>query len=304
MSAQRIGYLCVTMAALCWAASGAAAKNILEGGISPSALVQVRVTLASLLLGGYFGLFRRDLLTIRVGDVWLMAAIGVLMASVQFTYFFTISQMNVMAAVLLQYLAPFFVAMYAICCWGERFALYKIVSLVLAFAGCYLVVGGYNIELVQMHFWGIIGGLSAAVCYAAYALVGEKVMHRYRPWTAAFYALLVSAVVWNVIYPPLDFLTAPYDGRQWAHIVFVVLVGTIAPFGLYFVGVNYIRSTRAMITASLEPLASGVAAYLYLGEKATLPQALGALLVIIAIALLQLYQEKDPLAPAVIRQTK
>lgn len=294
----------MTMAALCWAASGAAAKNLLQGSITPSALVQVRVTFASLILAVFFGLFRRDLLAIRLADVWLVAIIGILMASVQFTYFFTISQMNVMLAVLLQYLAPFFVAVYAVCWWGEKFALYKVVSLVLAFAGCYLVVGGYDLEMLHMHFWGIIGGLSSAVCYAAYALVGEKVMHRYRPWTAAAYALLVSAVVWNIIYPPLDFMQAGHDIAAWGHIAFIVIVGTIAPFGLYFVGINYIRSTRAMITATLEPLASGLVAYLYLGEKVTLLQGTGAALVIVAIALLQLYQEKDSLAPAVVRQAK
>jgi len=292
------------MAALCWAASGAAAKNLLQGSITPSALVQVRVTFASLILAVFFGLFRRNLLAIRLADVWLVAIIGILMASVQFTYFFTISQMNVMLAVLLQYLAPFFVAVYAVCWWGEKFALYKVVSLVLAFAGCYLVVGGYDLEMLHMHFWGIIGGLSSAVCYAAYALVGEKVMHRYRPWTAAAYALLVSAVVWNIIYPPLDFMQAGHDIAAWGHIAFIVIVGTIAPFGLYFVGINYIRSTRAMITATLEPLASGLVAYLYLGEKVTLLQGTGAALVIVAIALLQLYQEKDSLAPAVVRQAK
>ncbi len=304
MRSQQIGYLCVTTAALCWAASGAAAKSVLQGGLTPSALVQVRVTVASLLLGLFFLFFRRDLLVVRLADLPLISAIGMLMASVQFTYFFTISQMNVMSAVLLQYLAPFFVAMYAVCCWGERLAIYKVVSLVLAFGGCYLVVGGYDVAIFQMNFWGIIGGLSAAVCYAAYALVGEKVMHRYNPWTATFYALLISAIVWNIIYPPLDFMDAGYSLGAWEHIVFVIIVGTIAPFGLYFVGINYVRSTRAMITATLEPLASGVVAYLYLGETVTLLQALGAAVVIAAIVLLQVYQEKDPLTPAIIRQGK
>lgn len=74
-------------------------------------------------------------------------------------------------------------------CWGERLALYKIISLVFAFAGCYLVVGGYDLEMLEMNLWGIVGGLSAAVCYAAYALVGEKVMHRYPPGLPHFMPL-------------------------------------------------------------------------------------------------------------------
>lgn len=110
--------------------------------------------------------------------------------------------------------------------------------------------------------------------------------------------------MWNVIYQPFEFVRADYNITEWGHIAFVVVLGTLAPFGLYFVGINYIRSTRAMITATLEPMASCIIAYFYLGEKVTLLQGVGAAIMIAAIMLLQLYQEKDPLAPAVIRQQR
>lgn len=292
----------MTCAALCWAASGSAAKVLLIGPMTPAALVQVRVTLASAILGVFFLFFRPDLLRIRRKDLWLLGSVGILMALVQFTYFFTISLMHVMSAVLLQYLAPIFVALYAVIFWRENLTAYKFGALVLALGGCYLVVGGYDFEILRMNHWGIIGGLASAVCYGAYALVGEKLMHVYRPWTVAFYALLVSTCIWNVAHSPLGFLTAHYTVSDWVYILFVVLVGTIAPFGLYFVGINYIRSTQAMITATLEPVASGIIAYVYLNEHATNLQILGALLVVAGIILIQLRQEKDTLAPEIVRR--
>lgn len=176
------GYLCVIVAAIMWASSGNAGKALFQGGMTPFELVQVRVTLAGLILGTIFALFRRDLFRIRPKDIgYLFLLGGVGMAMVQFTYLYTISKIQVMAAILLQYLAPILVAFYSILFWGERLTAAKVVGLVLAMTGCYLVVGGYNLELLHMNRFGIIGGLSAGVCFAAYALLGERTMHSYSP---------------------------------------------------------------------------------------------------------------------------
>ncbi|MEE9418908.1 MAG: hypothetical protein V3W43_05490 [Desulfatiglandaceae bacterium] len=36
--------------------------------------------------------------------------------------------------------------------------------------------------------------------------------------------------------------------------LYISVLGTVIPFGLFFVGVNLIRSTRASIAATLEPM--------------------------------------------------
>jgi drug/metabolite transporter (DMT)-like permease len=142
----------------------------------------------------------------------------------------------------------------------------------------------------------------SAIGFAAYALFGEKVMQRYSPWTVVFYALLFAAVTWHLLYTPFNYLYTPYDLVQWAGLLYVVVMGTIMPFGLYFVGVNYIRSTRATIAATLEPIAAGFMAYFALGEKLEPLQLLGAALIIGAIVLLQLEKGQDELTPALIRE--
>jgi drug/metabolite transporter (DMT)-like permease len=88
---------------------------------------------------------------------------------------------------------------------------------------------------------------------------------------------------------------------QWAWIFYIAVAGTILPFGLYLTGINFIRSTRASITATLEPISAGFIAFFALGEAMEPLQMLGGALVITAVAVLQLSQEQDEMAPALIR---
>jgi drug/metabolite transporter (DMT)-like permease len=296
------GYLCVIAAAIMWASSGTAGKALFQGGMSPLELVQIRVTLSTALLFAAIGFSAKGLLRIRIKDLgYFLLLGGVSMAGVQVFYFYAISKIQVAAAILLQYMAPILVALFSICFWRERFTVTMVAALVLAFSGCYLVAGGYNLQLLQMNRLGIIGGLAAAVCFAGYTLLGERVMHRYRPWTVLFYALAFSALTWHILYPPFHYIGAGFTLTQWVWILYISVVGTIIPFGLFFVGINYIRSTRASITATLEPISAGFMAFFLLGEAMELLQVLGGGLVIGAIVLLQVKREQGKMAPELIR---
>ena len=299
------GYVCVVLAALMWASSGTAGKALFEAGMTPFQLVQIRVTLSTIILAASFVIYDRQLFRIRIKDFgYFLLLGGICMTMVQGGYFYAISKIQVAAAILLEYLAPILVAIFSICFWKERLTLSKVVALLLAFGGCYLVVGGYSLHLFLLNGMGIVGGLTAAVGFAGYTLLGERGMHRYGPWTVFFYAVAYSAIVWHILHPPFHYLGAGFDWLQWAWILYITIVGTIFPFGLYFIGVNYIRSTRAMITANLEPISAGFMAFLFLGETMEFLQILGGILVIGAILLLQVQQEEDEMTPVLIRNQK
>ena len=297
------GYLFVVAAAIMWAISGTTGKALFGTGITPFEVVQVRATFGSLLLAIVFAVRFRHLFRIRLADIGYFIFLGsVVTALVHLTYFYAISKLQVAAAILLQYMGPIFVALFSMVFWNERPSGVKLISLSLSFVGCYLVMGGYNLQLLHMNRIGIFWGLAAAVCFAAYSLLGERFMHRYRPWTVLFYTLVFAAFSWHIFYSPFHYLRAGYTANQWAGLCYISVFGTAAPFGLYFVGVNYIRSTRAAITAYLEPISAGFIAYLFLGETLEPLQILGAVLVIGAIVLLQLRSEQDEMTPEMIRK--
>jgi drug/metabolite transporter (DMT)-like permease len=303
-SSSAKGYLCVITAALMWASSGTAGKALFDAGMSPFDLVQIRVTLAAAILFLAY-LIVSGIFYIRPKDIpFFLFLGGVVMAAVTGSYLYTISKIQVAAAILIQYLAPIFVAIFSMVFWKEQPTFVKITALFLAFGGCFLVVGGYNLDLLKMNLLGILGGLISAIAFAGYSLLGERAMHRYKPWTVLFYALAFAALTWHVFYSPFTYLTAGYSLAQWGWIFYISIVGTILPFGLFFVGINYIRSTRASITATLEPIFAGFLAFLLLGERLLLLQMIGGSMVILAIILLQLQQKHDELAPALIRAQK
>ncbi|RPJ18332.1 MAG: EamA family transporter, partial [Desulfobacteraceae bacterium] len=106
----RVGYLYVIIAALFWAISGSSSKFLFNSGVTPFQLVQLRLTISAGLLFLVLLIRRRDLMRIKKGDFFYFVFFGaVIMAAVQFTYLFTISKINVAAAILLQYLAPAFI---------------------------------------------------------------------------------------------------------------------------------------------------------------------------------------------------
>ncbi len=296
------GYIFVVCAALLWGVSGSSAKYLFHSGVTAFQLVQLRLTIASLGLGLFLAIRNRRLLVIRRKDIGYFALFGIAgMAAVQFTYLYAISKIQVAAAILLQYLAPSMIVLHSVIFMKETLSRVNLTALIGATVGCYLVVGAYNLDLLGMNLAGIISGLLSAVSFAWYSIHGEYGMRRYSPWTVLFYALVFAAVVWNIIHLPLESFMHAWAPRQWLWILYIGIFGTLLPFGLYLEGINLIRSTRASITATLEPITAGVLSYIFLNESMDAPQLIGAVLVIASVILLQLRKEYDEKAPGLIR---
>ncbi len=306
----RRGYLYVVAAALMWAISGPCAKYLMVHGVTPFELVQLRLTIGIALLfvwllarhPALLGIARRDLLYF-----FLLGTTG--MAMVQFTYLVAISKIKVAAAVLLQYLAPVLITLYSVLAARDSLTRATLVAVSGATLGCYLVVGGYNLDILAMNREGLFYGFAAAIAFAWYSIFGEKGMHRYHPWTVLFYAIFFAALFWNcaglfwdAAPGPLEAFSHPYSAATWGFILYIAVMGTIVPFGLYFEAISLIRSTRASIAATLEPISAAAVSYFFLGEALAPLQLLGGALVIAAVIILQLRREVDTKTPDLIRQ--
>jgi drug/metabolite transporter, DME family len=302
-TSNRLGYLFVILAATCWAAAAAAAKFLFNSGITPFQLVQLRITTAVVFLFLWLVWRHRSLLRINRRDVAYFFMLGTFgMATINITYLYAISKLNVAAALILEYLAPVIIAVYTVVFQRERLSAWTTAAMLAALAGSYLAVGGYRLEFLQLNMAGIASGIGAACAFAWWSLYGEYGMRRYNPWTVLFYAFLVAAVEWNLLHPPLEAFRHAYSPATWGWVLFVAIIGAILPFGLYYEGINRIRATRASITSTIEPILGGVLSFIFLGESMEALQIAGGMIVIAAIVLLQLRQESDVKAPAVIRK--
>jgi drug/metabolite transporter (DMT)-like permease len=298
----RLGYIYVMIAALLWAVSGSSSKFLFNSGVTPFQLVQLRLTISAGLLFLVLLIWRRNLMRIEKGDFFYFVFFGaVVMAAVQFTYLFTISKINVAAAILIQYLAPVFIAVYSFVFAKEKPGIITVLSIAGAVTGCYLVVGAYNLNLFSLNKTGIISGILSAVAFAWYSVQGEYGMRRYNPVTVLFFALLFAAITWNTLHPPLEAFFHTRSLIEWGMIIYIGIFGTVIPFGFYFQGINLIRSTRASITGTLEPITAAAISYFFLNEILEPWQIAGGIMVIASIILLKFRVESDDKRPDLIR---
>ncbi len=290
----KIGYAYVVLAALLWAVSGSAAKFLFHQGISAFELVQLRITTSAFVLLLFFALRSPSLLRIEKRDIPYFMILGcVAMAAVQYTYLLAISKINVAAAILLQYLAPGFIAVYTVVIAREKVELLTIGAVVMATIGCYLVVGAYQMDVFSLNRTGIVSGIFSAVFFAWYSIQGEYGMRKYSAWTVLTYAMLFAALSWNIFYPPVTDYARSYSPAEWFWIFYIAVMGTAMPFGLYLKGVAYIRSTKASITATLEPITAGIISYIFLNEVMEPLQMGGGVLVIASIIALQIHRPRQ-----------
>ena len=70
------------------------------------------------------------------------------------------------------------------------------------------------------------------------------------------------------------------------------LVSVLAPFSLYFAGLQHLEPTRAIVVSCLEPVFSIVIAAVTLGEVMRPLQTVGIVLVLVAIVVVQLPDRK------------
>jgi drug/metabolite transporter (DMT)-like permease len=287
------GYLYIFVGASLWGVSSVVAKSLFNTGLPPAQLVLVRLTLSTLVLLAILLFSDRKQLIIAGRDLPYFLVFGFVgVAGVQYTYYFTISKINVGPGVLIQYLAPIWITLYAFFFQKEPATRWKIFSLLLAILGCYLVMGGYQIDLFSLNRIGMVSGVVSSLFFAFYSLYGEKGLKRYGPWTIILYGFGFGALFYWIVASPLNVLTANYSLNIWLAFLFIAIFSTLIPFGFYFKGIERVRATRASIASTWEPVVAGLTAYLALGEVLDPLQVAGGIAVIVAVILLQIGKEK------------
>ena len=294
------GYLYILIGTTLWGVSSVVAKSLFIIGLPPVELVQIRLTLAALALLLILLVFNRNRIVISFKDLPYFLVLGFIgVAGVQFTYYYTISQIQVGPAVLIQYLSPVWIALYAFRFQKEPFTKGKIVALLFALLGCYFTVGGYRIDLLRLNRAGIVSGLVSSLFFSFYALYGEKGLKKYDPWTLILYGFGFGAFFYWVIISPVRIIHGGYSFKIWMAFLYIAIFSTLIPFGLYLKGIERVRATRASIAATWEPVVAGMTAYFVLGEVLLPLQVLGGIGVIAAIVLLQIAKEKTFLSSAI-----
>ncbi len=302
-----LGLGLVVLGALLFVQNAGVSRVALRAGVDPAELTTLRVTGTAVVLVLVAALFRRDALRPPGGRLGLLLVVNGLVgvAALQWTYFVAIDRLPVGMALLLEYQAPILVALWARFVQRERVRPRLWVGLALAWTGLAAATGvwrGLTFDVV-----GVLGGLGAAVCFATYFLIGEHGVGRLDPLRVIVWSFLVAAVGLNVVRPldgaRLDLLDdrvsllgrlADHTAPLWAVLAWIVVVGTVLPFGVALLALRHLPATTVTMVAMLEPIGVGALGWVWFGETLDAVALVGGVAVVAGIVLAQTARRPAP----------
>jgi drug/metabolite transporter (DMT)-like permease len=290
-----LGYALIAAAATLFGINGSVAKLVIESGLAADRLTEIRCAGAVVGLALLAVAKRPAELRAHRRELVFLAVFGICgVALVQWTYFVAIGRLHVGVALVLQYVAPLVVALFARFVYHEHVRRRIWISLALSLAGLTLVVqlwSGLTLDGV-----GLAAGLGAMLSFALYLLMAERGVRRRGSVPLLAWGFFFATLFWTVVLPWWSFPVSELSDRistlgghppAWVLVGWVIVLGTIVPFALLVSALRHVSATRAGIVAMLEPVAGTIVAWLWLGETLAASQLVGAGFVLVAIAIAQ-----------------
>jgi drug/metabolite transporter (DMT)-like permease len=296
----RLGYAMAASAALLWGINGAVSKTILATGLSSERLAQVRSLGAAAGLAAVLALLAPGRLRLTKPELPYIVFFGTVgLALVQWFYFLAIHRLAIGIALLIEYLAPLLVALWARFVYRDSIRRRIWVALALALTGLALIVNVFG-GASSLSTTGVAFAFAGALAYATYVLLAEHVVGGRDPVSLLAWGFLFASIFWSVFapwwsFPPhaltrttsllghLDSLHLPV----WVLAAWMIVLGTIIPFFLLVSALRHLSASRVAIVAMLEPVAGAFVAWAWLAESLDTVQVIGAAIVLVGIVLAQ-----------------
>jgi len=218
------------------------------------------------------------------GREWLLlAGLGLAMCGSSVFYFFGILHTSVAKAVLLNYTAPIYVAIFAPVVLKEKNSSQAWLAVIIGLVGIALIADPRKlIQTRSEEFAGIVSSLASGFSFSGVFLIGRKLSGRLTAiaktmWGGLFMALVL--IPWAFVAP---------DARFLKNLPFLVLIGTISmaiPFTLLYKGQHYISAQVSSTAALFEPVCGVAIGYLVYHEHLTTAGIVGAVAVLVSIVL-------------------
>jgi drug/metabolite transporter (DMT)-like permease len=170
----------------------------------------------------------------------------------------------------------------------KKFPKLELLCTVIIILGTILASNLLNVNNIGYSLKGIALASGAAVLYTIYVLATSKLGNNFPMLEKSALMTTGSAIMILAINFPSIIVSAHFDLGLLKWGTFLALFGTIIPPLCFTFGMPKIGPGLSAILLTMELPAVVICAYLILGEKVTLPQILGILIMILAIVYLNL----------------
>jgi drug/metabolite transporter (DMT)-like permease len=261
------------------------AKQAYATGASVVTLLSIRFVLAAALVWALAAARGLRLPSRRV--VISCLALGAFGYAAQAGLFFgALTHIDASLTSLLLYLYPLLVFLGAVVMGRERVTGRRVGALALASAGAVLVLMGGSLGALDGA--GVTMALGAAVVYAAYILVADRIVGAVDAFLMAALVTTGAAASTLVVGAGSGSLDLHFAAAGWGWIAAMALGSTVLGVSAFFVGLRAVGPATASIVSTAEPAVTVALAMLVYGEALGASQLAGGVLVLGAVVILQL----------------
>ena len=280
--------IAILLAGIFWGMIGLFTRNLSAAGMTSAGVLIVRSGGCALLFAGWALLRDRKLFRFRWKDAWLLGLFGLITFFFTYCYYQSIDLGSLSMACTLMYSAPVFVMVMSLFFFGERFSRRKLLALLCAVAGCALVSGVLEGN-ASAGAAGIVYGLLAGIGYASYSVCIKALSNRgVDTLTLNVWGWIVCTALGLLVWGPGPAAPMLESGKNALLSVGLIVISGFLPALLYSLGLRGEEAGKGAVMASVEPVMASLMGLAAFGEVPTPLGIVGVLLVLAAVALLNL----------------
>jgi drug/metabolite transporter (DMT)-like permease len=278
--------LLTLLASALWGTSFVAVKFGLED-LDAYWFLQWRLTVAAILLLLLFGRRPEVWSYLRRPRIWNL---GILMTGAYVFQFVGMQYTTASAAAFLVNFGIVFVALLSYIALGETFGRRKVIGLVVAILGVYLLTTGGVWVWSWQDLRGDVLVLLSGLFWAGFTVVNKTVVTESETTAIPVTTAVVFLSTWMVL--PFAFLLCQLPARlEWHQagvIAYLAFFCTVLPFLFWLAGLRHLTPTVSAAVLLAEPVFASLFAFLLLRETMALSQWFGAALILVAIGLVSI----------------
>lgn len=299
---QTRGYLIALIGTFIWSTTAILIRHLTnQWHLPPIVLAFWRDFFVFLILSLVLWFSRRSLLFTSRPTFLYLLVYGLVLAVFNFTWTLSVYYNGAAVSTVLAYSSAAFTAVLGWRFLDERLGGAKILAVAFSLIGCVLVSGAASVSAWALNPLGIVTGLISGIAFAIYSLFGRQASRRGIPsMTTLTYTFGTAAgflLLFNIIEIPgysgirhLFWLGSSLAG--WGFLFLLAIGPTIGGYGLYTVSLGYLPASVANLIATLEPALTAIQAYLFLGERMTLAQLTGSILILGGVVFLRWSEQR------------
>lgn len=292
----KISVIMILAAGSLWGATGIFVRNLTELGLASMEIVEVKSIITAIFVILFLIFYNKSLLKVKLKDLWCFIGTGILsLLLFNLFYFQAMTLTSLSVAVSLLYTSPVFVMIFSVLIFKECLTKRKVFAVISAFVGCVLVTGALTGN-ATLSATGLVFGLGAGLCFALYSIFSRFALNKnYHPFTITAYTFIFTSLG-GALFTDFSIVMETYleyKGEVIVNYFILAVVITLIPYFMYTLGLVHIENSKAAVMVSVEPVIATLLGFLVFSEVPTVSSLLGMILIISALAILNVKAFKN-----------